>query len=77
MCRGVGINQNLGGQIENLWFNITLVLLESGWANAHPAHPIPTALMRVDAFYYWKKRASSSLDKMLEEQLKIMHTDQD
>ena len=44
---------------------------------AHPVHFFPTALMRVDAFYYWKKRASSSLDKMLEEQLKIMHTDQE
>ena len=44
---------------------------------AQPTHIFPTVLMRVDAFYYWKKRASSSLDKMLEEQLKIMHTDQD
>ena len=44
---------------------------------AHPAHIFLTALMRVDAFYYWKKRASSSIDKMLEEQPKIMHTDQD
>ena len=59
-----------------LWF----IKIWIGSADVHLAHLVhffPTALMRVDAFYYWKKRASSSLDKILEEQLKIMHTDQD
>ena len=67
--------------IDNVvFYNFGLLKNEQGSAYVHLAHPayiFPTALMRVDAFYYWKKRASASLDKMLEEQLKIMHTDQD